>query len=469
MVDENAADNQVTRSGERAAMGRRITHLTVVVACLAVVLFAVPLAAVASAYLLGDERAELERAADVAAITAAAQIGAGRPVITLVGAGRDPAAQLALYDEAGHRLLGDGPALADDVVRAAGAAIGGDAPIDGNAGPDLVVAVPVSGVDSPPMTVRAATSRWEVYCNVGMVGLAMVALAVLALGTAWFFARRLSERLTRPLAALSHAARRLGDGDFTARGPVSGIIEIDGVGRALADTADRIDRVLARERAFSADVSHQLRTPLAGLRLGLEAAWEDPTTTDLRAAVGTAIAAADRLHTIVEDLLALARDTHRTGVPLDLDQLVAGTRDRWQDTFAAAGRSLTIHRDEEAPPSRASAAAVGQIIDVLVDNALTHGRGAVTVTLREAAGALAVDVADEGPGVSAGASLFTRRSPGAAGHGIGLALARDLAEAEDGRLQLSRPSPPKFTLLLPAGTEAQCADPASVLSPRPSR
>jgi hypothetical protein len=115
----------------------------------------------------------------------------------------------------------------------------------------------------------------------------------------------------------------------------------------------------------------------------------------------------------MQHLLALARDTHRTGVPLDLDQLVADTRDRWQNTFAAAERSLTIHRDEEAPPSRASAAAVGQIIDVLLDNALTHGRGAVTVTLREAAGALALDVADEGPGVSAGASPFTaaRRAP----------------------------------------------------------
>jgi signal transduction histidine kinase len=444
-------------------MGRRITHLIVVVACLAVVLFAVPLAAVASAYLLGDERAELERAADIAAITVAAQIGAGRPVTTLVGAGRDPAAQLALYDEAGRRLLGEGPASADEIVRGAGAAIGGDAPVDGTVGDELVVAVPVSGVDSPPMTVRAATSRWEVYRSVGVVGLGMLLLAVLALATAWFFARRLSERLTRPLAALSRAARRLGDGDFTARGPVSGIPEIDGVGRALDDTADRIDRVLARERAFSADVSHQLRTPLAGLRLGLEAAWETPGT-DLHAAVGTAIGAADRLHAIVEDLLALARDTHRTGVPLDLDQLVANTRDRWQGSFAAAARGLIIHRDQEAPPSRASAAAVGQIIDVLVDNALTHGRGAVTVTLREAAGALAVDVVDEGPGVSAEASLFTRRSPGAAGHGIGLALARDLAEAEDGRLQLSRPSPPTFTLLLPVSTEAEGADPVPVRS-----
>jgi len=86
----------------------------------------------------------------------------------------------------------------------------------------------------------------------------------------------------------------------------------------------------------------------------------------------------------------------------------------------------------------------------LLDNAAVHGRGAVTVSVRDAAGALAVDVADEGPGIEvADAELFVRRSSRAAGHGIGLALARSLAEAEGGRLRLTRPSPPTFTLLLP--------------------
>ncbi|MDT7554169.1 MAG: hypothetical protein QOI16_2705, partial [Pseudonocardiales bacterium] len=75
-------------------MRRRITRLTAVVACLAVALFAVPLALVAFTYQLADERAELERAADVAAITVAAQDGAGGPITTMVGAGRDPSAQL---------------------------------------------------------------------------------------------------------------------------------------------------------------------------------------------------------------------------------------------------------------------------------------------------------------------------------------------------------------------------------------
>jgi signal transduction histidine kinase len=88
---------------------------------------------------------------------------------------------------------------------------------------------------------------------------------------------------------------------------------------------------------------------------------------------------------------------------------------------------------------------------VLLDNAATHGSGTVTVTARDAAGTLAIDVADEGSGVDSESDPFVRRSPSADGHGIGLALARSLAEAEGGRLRLSKPAPATFTLLLPAG------------------
>jgi signal transduction histidine kinase len=95
------------------------------------------------------------------------------------------------------------------------------------------------------------------------------------------------------------------------------------------------------------------------------------------------------------------------------------------------------------------------VLAVLLDNAATHGGGAVTVTVRDASGALAIDVSDEGPGVSVPeGDLFVRRADTAAGHGIGLALARSLAEAEGGRLRLASAHPATFTLLLPRADAA---------------
>ncbi len=437
-------------------MRPRITRLTVLVAAVVVGVFAVPLVVVAFAYLVGDERAELERAADVAAITAADQLGAGRSVTSLAGAGREVAIEVALYDAGGHRVLGTGPDVADGVVRRA--AQTGDARlVDGDVGAQLVVAVSVDrgSAAAQALTVRAASSRWDLYHHAVVVAAGMVVVGVLAPAAAWFLARQLALRLARPLQELARAARRLGDGDFTARGPASGIPEIDAVSDALADTADRIDTALARERAFSADASHQLRTPLAGLRLRLEAALEAPDA-DPRPALRAAVIAADRLQATVDDLLELARDTHRTGENTDPGRLLAEVAEVWGPPLAQSGRRLTVESRPDAPPSSASPGAARQILAVLVDNALTHGEGEVVLTAREAAGALAVDVSDQGPGVPDPGRLFARRAPAprradraSDGRGIGLALARSLAEAEGGRLLLATATPPTFTLLLP--------------------
>jgi signal transduction histidine kinase len=344
-------------------------------------------------------------------------------------------------------VVGDGPVLADDVVRTARLADDSAVTTGGDAD-DLVVAVPVDRASGTDMTVRAATSRWDVYTYLTVVGLCMTALGVCAPAAAWLLARRLAGRLSQPLEQMSAAARRLGNGDFAARAPASGIPEIDAVSDSLAETAARIDRVLARERTFSADASHQLRTPLASLRLGLETAVDTPGA-DLHAALTAAIEATDRLHATIEDLLALARDTHRTGELLDLDRLPLDAAEAWRGPLATQGRTLTVQRQPDAPATTASVGAVRQILGVLLDNAHTHGDGAVRVIARQAAGVLALDVRDEGHGVPDTRTLFQRRAPGSSGHGIGLALARNLAEAEGGRLRLSTPQPTTFTLLLP--------------------
>jgi signal transduction histidine kinase len=99
----------------------------------------------------------------------------------------------------------------------------------------------------------------------------------------------------------------------------------------------------------------------------------------------------------------------------------------------------------------ASPLVVAEVLDVLVWNADEHGSGAVTVTVRDVQGWLAVDVADEGEGLKVDPeSVFTRRSDAADGHGVGLALARSLAHAEGGRLSVTNAGPsPVFTLVLP--------------------
>ena len=97
---------------------------------------------------------------------------------------------------------------------------------------------------------------------------------------------------------------------------------------------------------------------------------------------------------------------------------------------------------------RSGADAVRQILAVLVENATAHGAGTVTITTRDAAGAAAINVADQGAGVVGGSDPFHLANP--AGHGIGLPMARRLAEAEGGRLTVSRAVPPVFTLLLPS-------------------
>ena len=146
---------------------------------------------------------------------------------------------------------------------------------------------------------------------------------------------------------------------------------------------------------------------------------------------------------------------------MDLDTLLGELSPEWGARLALHGRDLDVRVDAAAPAARASSAAVRQVLGVLVDNATTHGRGTVTVAVREASGAVAVDVCDEGPGVQDVESvLFSRQADRRDGHGIGLALARRLVEAEQGRLMLTRVSPPVFTLLLPVASTGAREDDA---------
>ena len=423
-------------------MRRRIISLTVLAALVATVLFALPLGIAVLKYYRDDTTADLERAADAAALAVSHELNTGlTPHVPPPDEDDEAEGQVGIYGPDGRLLAGHGPAVGGPIEQQAASATMDV--VTGREGGELVLAVPVVSGARTTGVVRAAVPVADLTLRVGLTWLGMAGLAVAAIGASWLMARRFTTRLVRPLDELVCAAERLGDGDFTARGPRAGITEIDRVGEALDATAARIGRTLERERAFSAEASHQLRTPLTGLRLQLEAALQTPGA-DPHDAIRAGIASADRLERTIEDLLALGRERRAPRAELDLDALLDEVRQAGAGLLEPHGRALRIVR-QDPPPARVAAAAVRQVLGVLLDNAATHGRGTVTVVARDAGDALAVDVADEGPDLGENDPFASAPT----GHGIGLRLARSLAEAEGGRLRLSRPDPPTFTLLLP--------------------
>jgi signal transduction histidine kinase len=438
---------------------RRIALLVVLAAVLATALFGIPLAVAAAHFFIADEHTELERLADAAAVTAAADLLEHRRPVDLPAT--QPGTTLSLYGATGSRLSGPGPATAPGLVRQAG----GDRAVHrGSRGRLLLVTVPVADNGTVVGIVRATTARSEAYPRIAETWAAMAVLAALAIAATGVVARRYTRRLTRPLEHLTRSAATLGEGDFSVRTQASGIPEIDAAGQALNRTAARIGRLVARERAFSADASHQLRTPLTGLRLGLETTLEVAAPED-RGGLEAAIGEADRLDATIDELLTLARDTAHGAEPLDLAGLLSELDRRWRGTLEATGRALATTTDPDLPAARASSAAVRQILAVLLDNAAEHGHGPVAVHARASGEALAIDVTDHGAGITAAEpELFRRRTAPSDGHGIGLALARSLAEAEGGRLTLTDRDPTTFTLFLPATS----THPDSAAAPGPS-
>lgn len=424
-------------------MRRRIIGLAVISAVLAIAAFGLPLAAVVGKYMLNAERANLDQATDGVARSITVEVARGDipdlPEQSAVDVG------YTLYDDDRDRVAGDGPTDLEDTARNA---FRGSGITEGDTDTEFVVAVALQDGDDVIGVLRGVIPKTRTYLRIAVALALMTALGAAAVGAVWLVARWMAGRLAGPMEDLATAARNVGAGDFSAMAPRSHVPEIDAVGSALNGAAARIAEVVARERAFSADASHQLRTPLTALRLILETAVDTPGQ-DLHAAVHTALAGTDRLERTIDDLLALARDTRSHAEPLDLGLLLDELRRDWTGPLHAEDRALVIHAGV-VPTAAASTAAVRQVLTVLLDNAVRHGTGTVAVDVRDAGDALAVDVADAGAGpVLSESELFTRRSGRASGHGIGLALARSLAEAEGGRLILARRSPPRFSLLIP--------------------
>ena len=272
----------------------------------------------------------------------------------------------------------------------------------------------------------------------------------LALAIAALMADRRATRLAHFLATLGERAERLGPGDPRPVPLRSGIEEIDRLDAALARGAQQGAKRLASERDFAADASHQLRTPLTALLMRLE---EIASTDDLEVVeeeANIAMEQVERLARVVDDLMSRTRSGTETNPAVSLDSVLASLQREWQPAFAGARRSIHVS-GERGLGIRATPTALAQILTTLLENSLMYGRGTVEIAARRAGPSVVIEVADEGDGVPAAiAPHIFERSVSSSGSGLGLSLARDLAEAAGGRLELVRAKPPLFAVFLSA-------------------
>ncbi|WUI01622.1 HAMP domain-containing histidine kinase [Spirillospora sp. NBC_00431] len=419
---EASAPDRRPPAGTGAPPCRYLVGWTVGITALTLLVCAIPLIFAVQRFYQDEAITELDRFARAMQAT--------RPDATARPPAHAASTVVGLYGPDGHLLLGQGPR----VSAAASLCRDGrmhDTVEDGQLTATAPLlhpegAITVVRVGVPSTRVREQTERaWA------LIGSVAVVLLLLAVATA----RLMAGRTPRP-------ARGLAD-----------------------ETSRHLEEALGRERAFSSDVAHQLRTPLTRLLLGLEAAAR--RAGDPRAAIRTALDRGWSLADTVESMLRLARDAH-TRERLDPAVFVRDVHRRRDPDVTAAGRRLTVSAHRPLPPVHASPAALTQIMDVLIDNALAHGAGTITVVARRAGPGVAVDVMDEGPGPDPDDDVFRRVLPTdapadiptdipdvetASRHRIGLALARSLARAEGGDLHLSGFGPTVFTLVLPAALD----------------
>lgn len=313
------------------------------------------------------------------------------------------------------------------------------------------VAVPVLSGNERVGAVRISAPEAIVSGRVDrrIRGLLFVALLSLLIASvvAWLFARSVS----RPLGRLSDATDRFAAGDLSTRAETdAGPPEVRDLAASFNSMADRLEQLVDRQRAFAGTASHQLRTPLTALRLRLEQLAADVTEVDesdptARANVESAVTEADRLHRMIEGLLALSRaeDAAVGPIAVDIGSVLRGRADYWGPLADESG--VTI--DVAAPDGIVADAIPGgveQIVDNLVDNALEVSPPGSHLVMSVAVvdGVAELHVVDEGPGLSATerSLAFDRywraEDASAGGSGLGLAIVEQLAEAGGGSAEL---------------------------------
>jgi signal transduction histidine kinase len=326
----------------------------------------------------------------------------------------------------------------------------------GDEEPEARVAVPVRA-DGVRFALTLRRSLESTTSANGVVTRGLLIGGIVGLILAVVVGAALARRLVRRLNGLRESVLRLAHvGPAAEIRPDSVPDEVGDLGRAFALMQERLREQEHARRAFVATASHEMRTPVASLRLMLEFLSEDleqddPDIADARHRVRTALAQAERLGDLAEDLLDLSRLDSR--IPLrtelvELGELARAVAGEFQARAADAGVALELS-DCGGTWVTGDPGGIAQILRVLLDNALRHappGSAVTVVALADARGMTAMRVEDAGPGVPAEdrERIFERfeRGNGSEAHGgagLGLAIARELAERMEGALDLAGP------------------------------
>ncbi|WP_328872837.1 HAMP domain-containing histidine kinase [Streptomyces sp. NBC_00287] len=274
-------------------------------------------------------------------------------------------------------------------------------------------------------------------------------LAVTVLAVAVGIGALVARRLTRPLRQLNDMASKLSDGDLTARAPVTGPQETQTLAHTLNQAGERLDTLVASQRIFVADASHQLRTPLTALRLSLDNIADGVDDEFVREDVEQATAEVVRMSRLVNDLLVLARAEAKVAgaEPMPLPEVVAERLAVWRPAAEERGVTISLRLDaDERPSVLASPGHLDQVLDNVLSNALEVSPDGATITVRiEARGdTVTLAVLDEGPGMSDAekSRAFDRfwrgqGLTGPSGSGLGLAVVRQLVTDDGGTVTLA--------------------------------
>lgn len=309
----------------------------------------------------------------------------------------------------------------------------------------LATAVPIIRGAATVGAVRVTQSVAAVHAAVrrSVLGIGLIGLVVLALGLA--AGAFIAAQIARPLGRLERVAQRVAGGDLDARATVEGSREQRSLAESFNEMTDRVARLLDGQRAFVADASHQLRTPLTGLRLRLEEARANGVSDAAAAEIDAGTGEVDRLARIVDELLVLSRagEREQPGEAVDLRDVAGSALERWQASAAEHGIVLDLADQPDGDnPAWCARGDVDVALDALVENALRYSPTDTVVTIAGAPGR--IEVRDQGPGIAAEErdAIFERFHRGTAGRlgpsgtGLGLNIAREIAREWGGEVTL---------------------------------